>query len=66
MEMDKSRIRKRSLHERNPSDLEYWLSQPVSARLEAVTFLMKQYLDFDDETAQRFSGPITITKRPLR
>jgi len=46
MKLDKTAIRKVKLKEANDyeRDLEYWLQQPVSKRMEAVTFLSMQSL----------------------
>jgi hypothetical protein len=58
-------VKKYRLHEQ-PGDREFWLSQPPSARLAAVTQLVNQYYGLDDESPKRLQRILTITKRPLR
>jgi len=41
-----------SLHEQ-PSDYEYWISRPVSERIDAIEILRDQYIKFKKDVQPR-------------
>ena len=59
-------VRKLKLGESTQLDKDYWQAQSPKARIEAVTFLVCTHYGIDHEIAQRFRGPLTVTRRALR
>jgi len=57
-------VKKRNLHdpEAKLDDLQYWLSQPPEARIEAVELLRSQH----DGYTQRLQRVVRIVQRPRR
>jgi hypothetical protein len=60
--MDKTVVKKLDLHQRT-NDLEYWLSRSPEERLEAVNFLLEQYLDLHDEIPRRLQRVYKVIER---
>jgi hypothetical protein len=48
-----------------PSDYDYWLSRPVTERLDAIEILRKQYLEFTNNVEPRLQSVCRVIKPPL-
>jgi hypothetical protein len=48
------------------NDLEYWLSQPETARLEAIELLRQQFMSYQGNVQQRLQRVYRITRKTQR
>ena len=46
-----------------PSDYQYWLTRPISERLNAIEILRQQYLEFHPHVEQRLQKVCRIIKQ---
>jgi len=51
-----------SLHEQ-PSDYEYWISRPVSERIDAIEILRDQYIKFKKDVQPRLQRICRIVEQ---
>ncbi|OQW91352.1 MAG: hypothetical protein BWK78_04900 [Thiotrichaceae bacterium IS1] len=49
------------LHEQ-PSDYEYWISRPLTDRLNAIEILRKQYIEFKIDVKPRLQRVCRVVK----
>jgi hypothetical protein len=61
----KKTVKMTTLKDQAKRDLAYWLSRPPEERIAAVTFLMRQFYDIDDDRTERLPGSVTVTWRDL-
>ena len=51
-----------SLHEQ-PNDYEYWISRPVSERIDAIEILRNQYIKFRKDVEPRLQRVCRVIKQ---
>lgn len=51
-----------SLYEQS-NDYEYWMSRPISERLEAIEILRNQYIQFREDVEPRLQRVCRVIKR---
>lgn len=49
---------------KQPNDYAYWISRPVSERIDAIEILRNQYIQFKKDVEPRLQRICRVTKQP--